>query len=230
MIGEYIKYYLHRLFGYRLLSSNFYRTSYDKRNFSLVNNCPVIFDIGANIGQSVFWFHKEFPKSDIYAFEPFPVTYKTLLKNIPKNKSIVAFNCGISNRNANMNVKPYSKNEGTAKIEETSSKDGIVIECKTIDAFVRDNKIEMVDIIKIDTEGHEILVIDGARELLSNGRVKNIIIEASIFVNNGQHTILDDISRELAQYKYKIKSFYDLSHKNNGQLNYMNVHFVKVDE
>src|SRR5439155_12326181 len=51
--------------------------SYDACNFRGVpdGKTAVIFDVGANIGQSSIWFSKSFPQASIYAFEPFTAVY-----------------------------------------------------------------------------------------------------------------------------------------------------------
>lgn len=227
MLREWFKIMIHRFCGYKISGSNFNRFSYDKRNFQLHTEKPVIFDVGANIGQSVYWFKSEFYKSIIYAFEPFPYTYKKLKKNTKNFHFVKHFNVAISNSNCFLNVRPYKRCEGTAKLEEVSGPDSITVKCLTVDSFCVENNINFIDIIKIDTEGHELKVINGAKEMLSKGKIGNIIIEASIFENDIQHTMLKKISQKLEEYNYNIKSFYDLSHKNNGELNYMNVHFVR---
>lgn len=227
MLKEWFKFVIHKICGYRISGSNFNRFSYDKRNFQLNTEKPIIFDVGANIGQSVFWFKSEFYKSIIYAFEPFPITFKKLQKNSKKYNFVKLFNVAISNSDCILNIRPYRRCEGTAKLEELSGPDSITVKCLTVDSFCVENTIDFIDIIKIDTEGHELKVIDGAKEMLSKGKIGNIIIEASIFDNDIQHTTLKKISQKLNEYKYNVKSFYDISHKNNGELNYMNVHFVR---
>ena len=54
-------------------------------------NDPIIIDCGANIGVSVVYFKKLFPKSKIIAFEPDPFLFKYLKKNIEKNGLKVGF-------------------------------------------------------------------------------------------------------------------------------------------
>ena len=46
----------------------------------LPENVEVIFDIGANRGQSIFLFKKWFPKAKLYSFEPNPKLFLELKK------------------------------------------------------------------------------------------------------------------------------------------------------
>ena len=55
---------------------------------------------------------------------------------------------------------------------------GKLIQLTTIDQVVNDNSIKSIFILKIDTEGSEIEVIEGARKSLRTGIVKNIQVES----------------------------------------------------
>lgn len=51
----------------------------------------VIFDVGANIGQTASKFAQSFPKAKIFSFEPVTATFKQLRENTKKNLVLVAF-------------------------------------------------------------------------------------------------------------------------------------------
>ena len=61
----------------------------------LKNSRPVIFDVGANVGQSIIKYKKQIPKSFIYSFEPSPETYKTLIRTANQYESVKAINCAL---------------------------------------------------------------------------------------------------------------------------------------
>ena len=50
--------------------------------FKSSNDSPVIIDCGANIGMSVVYFKRLYPKSKLIAFEPDPTLFEMLSKNI----------------------------------------------------------------------------------------------------------------------------------------------------
>ena len=76
--------------GYSIIKNNSYNSmqSVINKKFKhldhlykilIPNKNPIIFDVGANIGQSIRLFKNHFPSSQIYAFEPIPECYQ---KNI----------------------------------------------------------------------------------------------------------------------------------------------------
>ena len=48
---------------------------------------------------------------------------------------------------------------------------------ETADAFSADNAIPRIDILKIDTEGYDLEVLNGARGLISEGRIQFVFVE-----------------------------------------------------
>jgi FkbM family methyltransferase len=57
---------------------------------------PIIFDVGAHIGEVSRAFREFFPTSTIYAFEPFPESFAKLQDNTSSDPNIKAFNFGLS--------------------------------------------------------------------------------------------------------------------------------------
>ena len=62
---------------------------------------PLIFDIGANIGQSIIGFKKNFPNSVIHSFEPCEDFYYKILKIKKRYKNIFVNNCAIHDKKNN---------------------------------------------------------------------------------------------------------------------------------
>ena len=58
-----------------------------------------VLDIGANIGQSSYTFRKIFPNAEIHAFEPNPLIFEVLRKNLKKSK-IQVYNFGLGQVNS----------------------------------------------------------------------------------------------------------------------------------
>jgi hypothetical protein len=55
--------------------------------------------------------------------------------------------------------------------------DTIKVRCQTLDTFCIEKGVDHIDILKIDVEGAELAVLEGAREMLKTGRVKHIQVE-----------------------------------------------------
>jgi FkbM family methyltransferase len=131
---------------------------------------PVIFDCGANIGVFTLDFWRKFPQGRVFAFEPSPPTFRRLEANLALNgcdpKRIVPFNCAVSDsigecRILNCDV-PANSRVLTAREATTSGGDQSLVPTDTLDHIVTTQKVTRIDLLKIDTEGHELPVLRGA--------------------------------------------------------------------
>ena len=212
-----------RYFGYKisrienfinLSSLDIIKTLFEKKDKI------IIFDVGASIGQSTKNYRRIFPNSLIYAFEPFPEAYKFLSALNIKNYR--AFNFGFSSKKSEEDffinseklttnsLLLFSKNASNVWGNESlSNMKKTHCNFDTIDNFVSEYKIQQIDFMKIDVQGAEYLVLEGAKNTLLQKIIKIIQIEVILgdtYV--GQKSIGFYISL-LESYGYKFKNFSD---------------------
>lgn len=121
----------------------------------------LMLDIGANIGSHCLQFRDNFPKLEIYAFEPFQENFNLLKQNTQRYSNIKCFNLGIGSRNSIVHFNNgHEFNSGVVSIVPESENPNIVL---ALDTFNFDKKVEF---IKIDVEGHELSALEGMKELL----------------------------------------------------------------
>jgi FkbM family methyltransferase len=121
----------------------------------------LMLDIGANIGSHCLQFRDNFPKLEIYAFEPFQENFNLLKQNTQRYSNIKCFNLGIGSRNSIVHFNNgHEFNSGVVSIVPESENPNIVL---ALDTFNFDKKVEF---IKIDVEGHELSAFEGMKELL----------------------------------------------------------------
>lgn len=133
-----------------------------------------VFDIGAYKGDTAIFFADCVGKKGrVYSFEPVKANYNGLVKNIKQNRLddvVVAINKGCSAKPGLLKAvsatsgAPWAflaNNEGTENTEVT-----------TIDEFVKSNRINKVDFIKMDVEGFEEDVLLGAIKTIKRFRPK----------------------------------------------------------
>jgi FkbM family methyltransferase len=152
------------------------------------------FDIGAHEGETLEYFLKIKSMNKIYAFEPQVKIYKKLYKRFNSNNKIILNNLALSNKiedkvffiNVLSSTSSFSvldKNSLWLKIknmilnEKNSIKDSISLKTSTIDYYVNENNIDMIDLLKIDTEGHEYEVLMGAQKTINENKIKYLLIE-----------------------------------------------------
>lgn len=142
-----------------------------KKNFQK-EGCFV--DVGANIGLMSIFVAKNFPTSRVVSFEAHPVTKSILDDNIELNQihNILVHPIALSNVAGNVMIYDnWEVNRGGASIKfNTGTSSGIAVKCAALDEFPELNPT----IIKIDVEGAEWDVLQGAKEVIQ--RCKPILI------------------------------------------------------
>jgi len=218
--------------GVRMQKYPFYKYPQDKMNYPELSVIPgkniIIFDVGANIGQTSRWLRQEFPNAKIHAFEPFEIVFNELLNNT-KSMSIECHQLGMSDSHGER-VLPRNNNplNQTASIEMTAEgvEDTEKISIDTIDRFCSMNGIDRISILKTDTEGHDRWVLAGAVEMLGKGAISNVLTEATIDPRDDEHSNLFDLIDYLCPFGYDLYSLYDLNHNHEtGRLQYFNALF-----
>lgn len=135
-----------------------------------------VIDVGVNFGETLLNFAQLLGADGmVYGFEPMPYIYEKCLHNVSLNKfkNIVIENAALSDNNENLIINdPANGNSGgtfVSKADENRPSE-IVIKVATLDEYIAENKIEKVDVIKIDVEGFETNVIKGALNTLSKDK------------------------------------------------------------
>jgi FkbM family methyltransferase len=144
----------------------------------------VVFDVGANIGNYSKMVREIFgDNADIYAFEPSLKTFERLLQNTC-NIKIKPYNFGLSNRNESCTLYTNKEASGLASVYQRNLEHfGVemnkteTIEMKTIDNFCFANNIRKIHFLKMDVEGHELKVLDGAQRMMNEKRIEFIQFE-----------------------------------------------------
>jgi len=204
-------------FFYRLNLINFLK----KNN---IHKFDTIFDIGAHKGESIKFFNKYFKVNKIYSFEPSPINFQYLQKYIKSkkfNSSVILENFGLGIRSEkkilnqaiesssstfneiNYDSKYFKKKKNLLNFfsnKEYTSK----IEVKIINLknYLIDNKIEKIDLLKIDTEGFEFDVLSGLEEEIK--KVKFVFFEHHYDDMYKKNYKYSDVSELLKKNNFKI--------------------------
>lgn len=144
-----------------------------------------IFDVGANIGLYTILLNEIFTKNaKIYSFEPSKKTFNTLSANTNLIKDRNIFNLGFGNANTVLTLYSNKEESGLASLYERRLDHFNIkmdvseeIEIRTIDSFCLENNISKINFLKIDVEGHELDVLNGASELIKNNKIDFIQFE-----------------------------------------------------
>lgn len=142
----------------------------------LVKPGDTVFDIGANVGLFGLMAAVSEPTCRVHAFEPHPKVFEYLERNVRGNglDNMTPQPMAVSNRDGEVSF--YVPATVTLSFSATTlegfrrSENVITVPAVTLDRYVEDNRLEKVDLIKIDTEATEHLVLGGATEILERDR------------------------------------------------------------
>jgi len=137
--------------------------------FPFEGDQPVILDLGANIGLSVFFFKKLYPNARIIAFEADPKIFSYLRENMIRNS--LADVVLVNKAAWNSETKLQFCSEGADGGRVSSATDGNLIEVDAVD-MAQYLEGEKIDVLKIDIEGAEEFVLPACKKYLPNiGRI-----------------------------------------------------------
>ncbi|MBV5323146.1 MAG: FkbM family methyltransferase [Ilumatobacteraceae bacterium] len=188
---------------------------------NLQHPAPVLLDVGANKGN---WTAKSLELSrglngiHVHAFEPAQATRAMLTARFGSNPAVTVNSCALSDTEGQGTF--YSKEDGGGT-NSLSSISGLNVEpvtLTTIDQFLQGTGAGNVAILKIDTEGFDLLVLKGAEQALRAGRIEVIQFEYNWrWLLN--HSCLRDVFEMIADKPYRLGKlvgdrieFYDLWH------------------
>jgi FkbM family methyltransferase len=195
---------------------------------------PVIFDVGANVGHTIYALNQKFPGSTIHAFEPSPNTYQSLLHNTARYDNVKVWQNGVGSGRAVLPFKENTHSDMSSFLDPGEKCWGSVekvtnVEIITLDSFAKEHNIEFIDILKCDTQGYEYEVFKGAEGLINEGKIGVIYFEIIFSDMYNNLTPFYETLRYLTERGFIIASFYDQHYRNNV-LSWADVMFVKKSE
>lgn len=146
------------------------------------NTSPIIFDVGANLGESIESLLLTYPSAHIFAFEPSIESFTLLEKKYGKLNNIYLYCEALWSHNCNKlfndNEYPYMSSFfelgvfGYGNILRKRQ-----LELRSIDTFASTENLSHIDILKIDAQGSELDILKGCLDLFGSDRIKLILIE-----------------------------------------------------
>jgi FkbM family methyltransferase len=183
-----------------------------RRHKKFITAPPTFIDVGANIGAISLMLARDYPVANIFSIEPTDYALNKFLNNLelnPQFKSrIQPIQAYISNHNGDkINRNLYSSWSLTSKKGESRHNlhMGIPKESltntTTLDDLSDHHKIKNIDFIKIDTDGHELSVLQGSQNILKTYKPL-LIFELALYELREQGQEFGDFVSFLQQFGY----------------------------
>jgi len=140
---------------------------------------PVVIDSGANIGQFAIYIASTCPKCRVYAFEPGAHASGWMDQCLRVSPlPIVVVPSGLSDFSGSAHLATGGP-PMTHGARNYVARDGELVQLTTLDEFAVEHALSVIDLWKLDMEGHEIRAARGAAELLRRQAVRAIWCEVT---------------------------------------------------
>jgi len=194
----------------------------------------MIFDVGANVGQSALEFAKSFPEAAIHSFEPFAANFNELVHNTRDTVAIRSHKLALTDRNGSMDVlvdkvanSEWNSITEKRQVEMKSSSDFTKesVSLSRGDSFCEVRGISGIDVLKIDTEGHDLEVIRGFEGMFEKEKILSVIVEVG-FLEDQTHGNFQKINSYLIGRGMQLAGFYETCYFESGKCEYANALYL----
>jgi FkbM family methyltransferase len=188
-----------------------------------------IFDVGANVGQSISRYREKFPNCIVTSFEPNPETFTLLEKNWGGVTGVTLSPIALSNYIGQASFYATRVSEASSLLQPTERMIELSSEHKydhvkidvattTLDQYCEINNIGQIDILKIDVQGSELDVLKGAEKLLQTGKITSIYSEITLAETYKNQARFVDIISFLTSNNYEIWDIGSFLYTRNDRL------------
>ncbi len=185
---------------------------------------PVIFDIGAHVGNTIKEYLDNFAAASIYAFEPTPATYAELKDRYSGSGNVKCFQNALSDKNGKImfHINQFSPtNSMLASNRHASEYWGehlietirtTTVQSVTLDSFCQQKNITHIDILKLDVQGAELRALTGAKRLLKGRNIKIVYLETIFVPTYREQAPFFKIGEYLDGYGYTLNGIFNLTY------------------
>lgn len=199
------------------------------------DGAAAVFDVGAYVGEFAALARGVFPTARVWCFEPFGPSYERICTRFSGADWVSVQNVGLSDRSgtAELIIAPdLSTNSLVSPVVTNgtfaSGLPRVIVQVKTLSECARDilGQDPHLSILKVDTEGNDLHVLQGGEDLLRERRIEAIHVEVMFIEHFKGGASFLDICQYLQGFGYRLFSLYDLKRNPEGQLRYGNALFL----
>ena len=147
---------------------------------TLMDDAPVVFDVGFHDGASTVEMLKVRPKAKVTGFDPSRFAATCFARDFAKDQRVTFANVGLSTTPGELEFHDYENmcNSLAARKEMPGEKPiTYKVPITTLDAYTREHQIPHINFMKVDAEGFDLHVLEGGRELLARQGIDLFMFE-----------------------------------------------------
>ena len=160
-----------------------------------LNKDSVVFDLGGYKGDFAENIYKKYAPN-IYIFEPVKSFYSIIKKKFETIEKVKPYHYGLADVDKQLHI---SLTDDGSSVFIKESKKTETIQLKSLVEFVKNNNINIVDLIKINIEGGEYDVLESLLEENMITRFKNIQVQFHDFIIENATERMENIQKQLAK-------------------------------
>lgn len=219
-LKNHVKNALHRL-GYhvdRIRPGEFRFNPYeDMARLAGSGKDVVVMDVGANRGQSVLAFRRNFPSSVIHAFEPSPTTFAHLKEATINLENVHLNNSGLGAGSEHRILMEGSQDTVSSLLapgrdfQWSPASRSVEVSMESLDFYCETKGIASITVLKSDTQGFDLEVLKGAIGMLTQHRVQMIFVELNFLAFYEGMPAFEDVYIFLKKLGFELVSFYNMA-------------------
>ena len=174
----------------------------------------MIFDIGANKGGWTASALEYFPNANYVLFEPQANLANEIKDRFAEKPNVQCFAVGVGNLKATLHFTLHERDDScnflmTKEEAQANGYQQIVVPVIALDEFILEQNVPNPDILKIDAEGIDLQVIEGAKETIKN-YTEVVLVEVAIMNPKFENTALV-VTEKMNSLGFKLFDITDLN-------------------
>ncbi|MCF8464019.1 MAG: FkbM family methyltransferase [Flavobacteriales bacterium] len=193
---------------------------------------PIMFDVGANHGQTIDILTNYFPTGIIHAFEPGRTAFKTISNKFSSNNNIILNHVAASSVNGTASFFDYTKSDLSSlnKLIDSNA-DSMMsqqyeVETIKLDSYCQNQDIKKIHLFKTDTQGHEMDVFEGFDRTLRSNQIFLAFVEINFQQQYENEESYLSILEKMHQYGFDLFRLYHARYDANGKIMWADGLFV----
>lgn len=191
-----------------------WRWEYDVMRFAGTRDIRMVLDVGANTGQTSLQLLQYYPHAVIHAFEPVQDTFAELRANVAGRPQVRPHPFALGEKpgtfeitlqkDSQFNSLRYAAQAGPMATEKRET-----ISVSTVDKFCQAQNIGKVDLLKIDAQGADLSVVQGAEGMLKEHRIRFVLCEVGFQSDDAVNQPFPPLHAHLCARGLRLCGFYE---------------------
>jgi FkbM family methyltransferase len=197
---------------------------------SLCPKAQIVFDIGGFVGDVAAKYAKMYPGATIISCEPFEESFRQLSETARREQGakILPIQTAVGAVVGEVEFHINARAETNSLLPRSTGPRYFAANAGPVTTMrVRQTTVDILaaehgppNILKIDTQGADLLVIAGAVETLTTSPPELILCEVNFVPHYEGSALFGDVLAALGKYGYSLFGLYELCHATNGQLRF----------